>query len=74
MAGTRHPLWTAVWVYLTLQIGLNRLGRGHLTLEAYRGDRSLGLRPVGRLAFTGFWMLFGVVGPLMLTASSDRPE
>jgi hypothetical protein len=67
------PLWTAVWVYLTLQLGLNRLGRGHLTLEAYRGDRSLGLRPVGRLAFTGFWMLFGVVAPLMLTASSDRP-
>jgi hypothetical protein len=67
------PLWTAVWVYLTLQIGLNRLGRGHLTLEAYRGDRSLGLRPVGRLAFTGFWMLFGIVGPLVLTASSDRP-
>jgi hypothetical protein len=67
------PLWTAVWVYLTLQIGLNRLGRGHLTLEAYRGDRSLGLRPVGRLAFTGFWMLFGSVGPLVLTGSSDLP-
>jgi hypothetical protein len=26
------PLWTAILVYLTLQIGLNRLGRGHLTL------------------------------------------
>jgi hypothetical protein len=66
-------LWTAFWVYLTLQIGLNRLGRGHLTLEAYRGDRSLGLRPVGRLAFTGFWMLFGSVGPLVLTNFSDLP-
>jgi hypothetical protein len=65
------PLWTAVWVYLTLQLGLNRLGRGHLTLQAYRGDRSLGLRPVGRLAFTGFWMLFGTVGPLVLTGSHD---
>jgi len=48
------PLWTAIWVYLTLQLGFNRLGRGHLTLHGYRGDRSLGLRPVGRLAFTGF--------------------
>jgi len=67
------PLWTAVWVYLMLQVGLNRLGRGQLRLEAYRGDRSLGLRPVGKLAFTGFWMLFGSAGPLVLTGSSDRP-
>jgi hypothetical protein len=67
------PLWTAVWVYLTLQIGLNRLGRRHLTLEAYRGDRSLGLRPVGRVAFTGFWMLLGSAGPLVLTSLSDLP-
>jgi hypothetical protein len=67
------PLWTAVWAYLTLQLGLNRLGRGHLTLEAYRGDRSLGLRPVGRLAFTGFWTLLGSVVPLVLTSPSERP-
>jgi hypothetical protein len=67
------PLWTVAWVYVTLQLGLNRLGRGHLTLEAYRGDRSLGLRPVGRLAFTGFWMLFGSVGPLVVTGFTDLP-
>jgi hypothetical protein len=67
------PLWTAIWVYLTLQIGLNRLGRGHFTLQPYRGDRSLGLRPVGSLAFTGFWMLLGTVGPLVLTNLSDIP-
>lgn len=67
------PLWTAVWVYVILQIGLNRLGRGHLTLQAYRGDRSLGLRPVGSIAFTGFWMLIGSVGPLVLTNLSDLP-
>lgn len=67
------PLWTAVWVYLVLQRGLNRLGRGHLTLQAYRGDRSLGLRPVGKLAFTGFWTLFGTVGPLVLTGFADVP-
>lgn len=67
------PLWTAIWVYLTLQIGLNRLGRRHLRLDAYRGDRSLGLRPVGSLAFNGFWMLFGSVGPLLLTSFSDVP-
>lgn len=67
------PLATAVWVYVTLQIGLNRLGRGNLTLRGYRGDRSLGLRPVGSLAFTGFWMLFGSVGPLVLTGFTDLP-
>jgi hypothetical protein len=67
------PLWTAAWVYLTLQVGLNRLGRKPLALHAYHGDRSLGLRPVGRLAFTGFWMLIGSVAPLVLTASSDLP-
>ena len=67
------PLWTAVWVYLTLQLGFDRLGRGHLTLLGYRGDRSLGLRPVGRLAFTGFWMLLGSIGPLVLTNASDAP-
>jgi energy-converting hydrogenase Eha subunit E len=67
------PLWTAIWVYLRLQRGFDRLGRGHLTLLGYRGDRSLGLRPVGRLAFTGFWMLVGSVGPLVLTNASDPP-
>jgi hypothetical protein len=67
------PLGTAVWVYLTLQTGLIRLGRSHLALDAYRGDRSLGLRPVGRLAFTGFWLLFGSVAPLVITSMSDLP-
>jgi hypothetical protein len=67
------PLWTAVWIYLTVQVGLGRLGQGRLTLQAYRGDRSLGLLPVGRLAFTAFWMLLGVVGPLVLTNASDIP-
>jgi len=67
------PLCTAVWVYLTLQLGLTRLGRGHLTLQGYHGDRTLGLQPVGRLAFTGFWLLFGAVGPLVLTGFSDLP-
>jgi hypothetical protein len=67
------PLGTAIWVYLILQVGLNRLGRGQLTLQGYRGDRSLGLRPVGKLAFTGFWMLLGSVGPLVITNFSDLP-
>lgn len=67
------PLSTTVWVYVTLQLGLDRLGRGHLTLQEYGGDLTLGLQPVGRLAFTGFWMLFGAAAPLVLTGSSDLP-
>jgi hypothetical protein len=67
------PLSTAVWVYLALQLGLDRLGRGHLTLRPYSGDRTLGLEPVGGLAFTGFWMLFGAVTPIVLTSSADLP-
>jgi hypothetical protein len=65
-------LCTALWVYLALQTGLHRLGAGVVTLKPYDGDRSLGLRPVGALAFTGFWMLFGTVAPLVVTGSSDR--
>jgi len=67
------PLSTAVWVYLALQLGLDRLGRGHLTLRDYSGDRTLGLEPVGGLAFTGFWMLFGAVAPIVLTSFADLP-
>lgn len=68
------PLATAVWVYFTVQLGLNRLGRGRLTLRGYRGDRSLGLEPVGAVAFTGFWMLLGTVTPLVLTGGADPPS
>jgi hypothetical protein len=67
------PLSTAVWVYLALQSGLYRLEREGLTLRPYRGDRTLGLQPVGELAFTGLWMLFGTVAPLVLTSFSDLP-
>ena len=68
------PMATAVWVYATLQLGLDRLGRGHVTLLGYRGDTTLGLEPVGRLAFTGFWMLLGALTPLVLASVSDLPS
>src|SRR5215212_8861115 len=43
------PLLTAVWVYLTLLLGLNRLGRRTLSLTAFPQDLSLGLGEAGRL-------------------------
>ncbi len=67
------PIWTAAWTYVSVQAGLNRVGRGHLATLVYVGDRSLGLRPVGRLAFTGFWTLLSVAGPLVLTSGFDIP-
>jgi hypothetical protein len=67
------PICTAVWGYVVLQAGLNRLGAGKVNLQGYNGDRSLGLLPIGRLAFTGFWMLVGTVAPLVATGFADRP-
>jgi len=68
------PLCTAVWVYATLELGLHRLGKGEVTLTGYRGDPTLGLQPIGLLAFTGFWMLLGTLAPLALASSADRPS
>jgi hypothetical protein len=68
------PLSTAVWVYTCVQVGLHRLGRGELTLDGYHGDRTLGLQQLGTLAFTGFWMLLGTLGPLALTGADDVPS
>jgi hypothetical protein len=60
------PLSTWIWTYLMLMVGLNRLGKERLTLEAYCGDRSLGLRPVGKLAANGFWIFTANLAPILL--------
>ncbi|WP_166879680.1 hypothetical protein [Salinibacterium sp. ZJ450] len=62
------PLCTAGWAYLVLQFGLGRLDGSGLR---YTGDRTLGLDPVGRVAFTGLLMLVGIVLPLLITGVSD---
>jgi hypothetical protein len=59
-------LWTLFWVYASVQIGLDRLGRRRLALDAFAGDRSLGLWPLGHLAFTGFWIFAAVLAPLLI--------
>jgi hypothetical protein len=60
------PLLTAVWVYLTLLLGLDRLGRRTLSLTAFPQDLSLGLGEVGRLAFTAFWIYAAGFAPILL--------
>jgi len=60
------PLLTAVWVYLALLLGLNRLGRRTLSLTAFPQDLSLGLGEVGRLAFTAFWIYGAGFAPVLV--------
>jgi hypothetical protein len=63
---TNLPLLTAVWVYLALLLGLNRLGRRTLSLTAFPKDLSLGLGEVGRLAFTAFCIYVAGFAPVLV--------
>jgi hypothetical protein len=60
------PLMTAVWAYLALLLGLDRLGRRTLSLTAFPEDLSLGLGEVGRLAFTAFWIYTAGFAPVLV--------
>jgi hypothetical protein len=48
-------------------LGLDRLGREHLLPGAAHVDPSLGLRPLGDVAFMGLWMLLAWLVPVLLT-------
>ena len=65
------PLWTYVWTYGSLLLGLNRLGRERLVPEAVHVDPGLGLQPLGRIAATGLWMLLIWLVPVLLTGLPD---
>ena len=60
-------LWTFLSTYASLQLGLDRLGREHLLPGAAHVDPSLGLRPLGEVAFMGLWMLLAWLVPVLLT-------
>jgi len=64
-------LWTFLWTYASLQLGLDRLGRERLLPDAARADPSPGLRPLGEVAFMGLWMLLAWLVPLLLTGLPD---
>jgi hypothetical protein len=64
-------LWTFLWTYASLQLGLDRLGRERLAPDAGPIDRTLGLRPLGGVAFMGLWMLLAWLVPLVLTGLPD---
>jgi hypothetical protein len=65
------PLWTFLWTYVSLQLGLDRLGRERLLPGADRVDPTLGLRPLGDVAFMGLWILLAWLVPLVLTGLPD---
>lgn len=64
-------LWTFLWTYASLQLGLDRLGRERLRPDAPRVDPGLGLRPLGGVAFMGLWMLLVWLVPVVLTGLPD---
>ena len=64
-------LFTFVWTYVSLQLGLDRLGRKELHIDSPLVDPGLGLQPLGRVAFMGLWMLLVWLVPVLLTALPD---
>lgn len=64
-------LWSFLWTYASLCLGLDRLGRQRLFVDAVSGDSTLGLRPLGGVAFMGLWMLLAWLVPLLLTGLPD---
>ena len=63
-------LWTFLWTFVSLQLGLYRLGAEPIAEEA-RMDPGLGLGPLGDAAFTALWILLAWLVPLVLTGLSD---
>jgi hypothetical protein len=64
-------IWTFLWTYGSVLLGLDRLGREHLLPGAARVDPGLGLRPLGDVAFMGLWMLLASLVPVLLTGLPD---
>lgn len=64
-------LWSFLWTYTSLYLGLDRIGRGRLRTDASPVDPTLGLRPLGGLAFMGLWMLLAWLVPVLLTSLPD---
>lgn len=66
------PLMTLFWVYLMLLAGLNAAGRREMKLGPFPEDCSLGLAPIGVLAFRGFLIFCAATLPFMLTNLRSR--
>ena len=58
-------LFTFLWTYASLLLGLNRLGRERLVPDPVHVDPGLGLQPLGGIASTGLWMLVAWLVPVL---------
>jgi len=52
-------------------LGLDGLGRRPLRLKSFHQDRSLGLGPLGRLAFSAFLLLAALLLPYAIVGAHD---
>lgn len=64
-------LFSFIWTYGAVLLGLNRLGRARLDPAALNVDPGLGLQPLGAVAATGLWVLLAWLVPLLLTGLPD---
>ena len=65
------PANCALWVCVALFLELDKLGRRPLQLKPFHQDRSLGLDPLGKAAFSSFLLLAAVLLPYTIVAVRD---
>jgi hypothetical protein len=63
------PLMTVLWCYIVVLRALDRVGQRPLRLEGFPADPSLGLAPLGALAFTAFAAVTATTLPILLFAT-----
>lgn len=64
-------LFSFIWTYGSLLLGLDRLGHERLVPDPVHVDPGLGLRPLGGVASSGLWMLLVWLVPVLLTGLPD---
>lgn len=60
---------TGFWTAVLVLVALDRLGARQSQPEDFPPDRSLGMRPVGELAFTVFWLVSAAFVPIFIVRS-----
>ena len=66
------PILAFIWLYLTILIEIDRLGRRPLALDSFPQDPTLGLERLGWVASVGLGLVLVAAAPVML-AASDEP-
>jgi hypothetical protein len=66
------PILTFIWVYLSILVEIDRLGRRPLVLDTFPQDPTLGLERLGWVASIGLGLVLVGAAPVML-AASDEP-